>query len=172
MQGLDLIEIPPERGDRLGVVEQWLRQDVALALICLERSSIQDRAGEQFRVPECVGYSVSGQRVLEVSGIADQRPTGTVRLPEMPGDAGEATQAADQASATDIVTKMRRVCSEHLAEAALDISAKRGREGCARHCGKHTVLSMVRRNDTCRNVLRKVPVISVPLQILVVSVDV
>lgn len=107
MQGLDLIEIPPERGDRLRIVEQRLRQDVALALIGLKRSSIQDRAGEQFRVPECVGYSVSGQRVLEVSGIADQRPTGTVRLPEMPGDASEAMQAADQASATDIVAEMR-----------------------------------------------------------------
>src|SRR6478752_10056036 len=107
MQGLDLIEIPPERGDRLGVVEQWLRQDLALALICIERSSIQDGAGEQFRVPECVGYSVSGQRVLEVSGIADQRPTGTVRLPEMPGDASATTQAADQATATDIVAEMR-----------------------------------------------------------------
>ena len=42
MQGLDLIEIPPERGDRLRIVEQRLRQDVALALIGLERSSIQD----------------------------------------------------------------------------------------------------------------------------------
>ena len=37
MQGLDLIEIPPERGDRLRIVEQRLRQDVALALIGLER---------------------------------------------------------------------------------------------------------------------------------------
>src|SRR6478609_3100086 len=125
MQGLDLIEIPPERGDRLCSVEQRLRQQVALALIGLERSSIQDGAGEQFRVPECVGYSVSGQRVLEVSGIADQRPTGTVRLPEMPGDASETTQAADQASATDIVTKMRRVCREDLEEGAVDIAAKR-----------------------------------------------
>src|SRR6476660_3993929 len=172
MQGLDLVEIPPERGDRLGVVEQWLRQDVALALIGLERSSIQDRASEQVSVPECVGYSVSGQRVLEVSGIADQRPTGTVRLPEMPGDAGESTQAADQASATDIVAEMRRVCHEDLEERPLGIPAKCGREGCAWHCGKHTVLSMVRRNDTCRNVLRKVPVISVTLEVLVVSVDV
>ena len=50
MQGLDLIQIPPERGDLLGIVEQRLRQDVALALIGLERFSIQDRAGEQFRV--------------------------------------------------------------------------------------------------------------------------
>src|SRR5258707_6002939 len=139
MQGLDPIEIPPERGDRLRIAEQRLRQDVALALIGLEPSSIQDRAGEQFRVPECVGYSVSGQRVLEVSGIADQRPTGTVRLPEMPGDAGEATQAAHQASATDIVAEMRRVCREDLEEGALDISAKRGREGRARHADKHTV---------------------------------
>src|SRR6476660_529894 len=172
MQGLDLVEIPPERGDRLGVVEQWLRQDVALALIGLERSSIQDRAGEQFRVPECVGYSVSGQRVLEVSGIADQRPTGTVRLPEMPGEAGEATQAADQASATDIVAEMRRVCRENLEEGALDIAAKRRREGCARHADKYTMLPVVRGDDACRNVLRKVPVISVPLQLLVVSIDV
>ena len=90
----------------------------------------------------------------------------------MPGDAGEATQAADQASATDIVAEMRRVCREDLEEGALDISAKRGREGCARHAGKHAVLPMVRGDDTCRNVLRKVPVISVPLQVLVVSVDV
>src|SRR6478736_9984459 len=124
MQGFDLIEIPPERSDRLCIVEQRFRQDVALALICIERSSVQNRAGEQFRVPECVGYSVSGQRILEVSGIADQRPTGTVRLPEMPGDAGEATQAADQASATDIVAEIRRVCIEDLEEAVLDISAK------------------------------------------------
>src|ERR1700746_2261835 len=169
MQGLDLIEIPPERGDRLRIVEQRLRQDVALALIRFERSSIQDRTGEQFRVPECVGYSVSGQRVLEVSGIADQRPTGAVRLPEMPGGAGEATQAADQASATDIVAEMRRVCREDLAGGALDISAKRGREGCARHADKHTVLPVVRGDDTRRNVLREVPVISVPLQVLEVS---
>ncbi len=172
MQGLDPIEIPPERGDRLRIAEQRLRQDVALALIGLEPSSIQDRAGEQFRVPECVAYSVSGQRVLEVSGIADQRPTGTVRLPEMPGDAGEATQAAHQASATDIVAEMRRVCREDLEEGALDISAKRGREGRARHADKHTVLPVVRGDDTCRNVLRKVPVISVPLEVLIVAVDV
>ena len=95
MQGLDLIEIPSERGDRLRIVEQRLRQYVAFALIGLERSSIQDRAGEQVSVPKCVGYAVSGQRVLEVSGIANQRPTGTVRLPEVSGDAGEATQASD-----------------------------------------------------------------------------
>src|ERR1700746_2642641 len=122
MQGLDLIEIPPARGDRLRIVEQRLRQDVALALIDLERSSIQDRASEQFRVPECVSYSVSSQRVLEVSGIADERPTGSMRLPEMPGDTGEATQATDQASATDIVAEMRRVCRENLEEGAIDIS--------------------------------------------------
>lgn len=126
MQGLDLIEIPPERGDCLRHVEQRLRQRIALVLIGLEctRPSIEDRAGQQLRVPECVGYSVSGQRVLEVTGIADQRPTGTVRLPEMPGDADEATQAADQASANDIVAEMRRVCREDLEEGALDISAK------------------------------------------------
>src|SRR5258706_15288780 len=169
MQGLDPIEIPPERGDRLRIAEQPLRQDVALALIGLEAFYIQDRAGEQFRVPECVGYSVSGQRVLEVSGIADQRPTGTVRLPEMPGDAGEATQAAHQASATDIVAEMRRVCREDLEEGALDISAKRGREGRARHADKHTVLPVVRGDDTCRNVLRRTPVISLPLRIIVGS---
>src|SRR6476620_8167269 len=139
MQILDLIKVPPERSDCLRHVEQWLRQRIALVLIGLERarSSIEDRAGQQLRVPQCVGYSVSGQRVLEVSGIADQRPTGTVRLPEMPGDAGEATQAADQASATDIVTKMRRVCRENMEEGALDIAAKRRREGCARHADKY-----------------------------------
>ena len=104
-------------------------------LIGLERarSSIQDRASQQFRVPECVGYAVSGQRVLEVSGIADERPAGAVRLPEMPGDTGKATQAADQASATDVAAEMRRVCREDLEEGALDISAKCAREGCARH---------------------------------------
>src|ERR1700756_4895514 len=143
MQGLDLSQIPPERGYRLRIVEQRLRQNVALPPGGLECSSIQDRAGEQFRVPECVGYSVSGQRVLEVSGIADQRPTGTVRLPEVPGGAGEATQATHQVSATDIVAEMRRVCREDLTEGAIDISAKRGREGCSGHADKHTVLLLV-----------------------------
>ena len=87
MQVLDLVEAPPERGDRLRHVEQGLRQGIALMLIGLERarSSIQDRAGQQLRVPECVGYAVGGQRVFEVTGIADERPTGAVRLPEMPG---------------------------------------------------------------------------------------
>ena len=126
MQVLDLIEAPPERGDRLRHVEQGLRQDIALMLIGLERArpSIQDRAGQQLRVPECVGYAVGGQRVFEVTGIADERPTGAVRLPEMPGDAGEATQAADQASATDVAAEMRRVCREDLEEGALDVSVK------------------------------------------------
>ena len=130
MQALDLIEAPSERGDRLRHVEQGLRQDIALMLIGLERAlaSIQDRAGQQLGVPECVGYAVGGQGVFKVTGIADERPTGAVRLPEMPGDAGEATQAADQASATDIAAEMRRVCREDLEEAALDVSVKVSRK--------------------------------------------
>ena len=133
MQVLDLIEAPPERGDRLRHVEQGQRQDIALMLIGLERArpSIQDRAGQQLRVPECVGDAVGGQRVFEVTGIADERPTRAVRLPEMPGDAGEATQAAGQASATNIAAEMRRVCREDLEETALDVSVKGVPEGCA-----------------------------------------
>ena len=133
MQALDLIEAPLERGDRLRHVKRGPRQDIALTLIVLERAlvSIQDRAGQQLRVPECVGYAVGGQRVFKVTGIAGERPTGAVRLPEMPGGAGEATQAADQASATDIVPEMLRICRENPEESALDISAKRAREGCA-----------------------------------------
>ena len=97
MQALDLSEAPSERGDRLRHVKQGPRQDIALTLIALERAlvSIQDRAGQQLRVPECVGYAVGGQRVFKVTGIAGERPTGAVRLPEMSGDAGEATQPAD-----------------------------------------------------------------------------
>ena len=133
MQVLDLIEAPPERGDRLRHVEQGLRQAIALMLIGLERArpSIQDCAGQQLRVPECVAYAVGGQRVFEVTGIANERPTGAVRLPEMPGDAHEATQAADQTSATDISAEMRRVCREDLEEGAFDVSVKCLPEGCA-----------------------------------------
>ena len=111
MQIPNLVEAPPERGNRVRQVKQGLRQGIALTLICLERalSSIQDRAGQQLRVPECVSYAVGSERVFEVTGIADERPTGPVRLPEMAGDAGEATQAADQASVTDISGKMRRI---------------------------------------------------------------
>jgi hypothetical protein len=73
VQDLDLIEIPSERRDGLRHVEQRLRQEIALVLIGIERarSSIEDRASQQLGVPERVGYSVSGQRVLVVSGIAD-----------------------------------------------------------------------------------------------------
>ena len=174
MQILDLIEAPLEGGNRLRHVEQGPRQGIALMLIGLERalSSIQDRAGQQLRVPECVTNAMSSQRVFKVAGVADERPARAVRLPEMPGDAREATQAADQASSTDIAAEMRRVCSEDLEEGALDVSVECVPEGCARHGCKHAVLAMVRGDDACRNVLSEVPVITAALQAVVITVDV
>ena len=49
--------------------------------------SVEDGVGEQFRVAEGVGDAVHGDRVLEVAGIADQRPPGPHgrrRNPRMP----------------------------------------------------------------------------------------
>ena len=126
MQIPNLVEAPPERGNRVRQVKQGLRQGIALTLICLERalSSIQDRAGQQLRVPECVCYAMGSQRIFEVTGVADERPPCAVRLPEMSRGADKASQAADQASVTDISAKMRRICREDLEKTALDISVK------------------------------------------------
>ena len=49
-----------------------------------------DRVGEEFGVAEGVGDPVGGERVLEITGVADERPARPVGLLEIAGGAGEA----------------------------------------------------------------------------------
>ena len=82
MELLNLWEVPFEGCDGIGHFKVSDRQLVASTLIAGERGL---RAGghrlrEQFRVDERIGDSVGRQRILEVTGIADECPAGSERL--------------------------------------------------------------------------------------------
>ena len=88
------------------------------------RTSIDDRAGQQLRIPQGVRNAVRRQWVLEVAGVADERPSGTMRLPHVSWNAGEAAQAADPAGAGDIRAQLLGIRLKHLQERALDAAAE------------------------------------------------
>jgi hypothetical protein len=82
MELLDLWQIPFEGRDGIGHFEVFAGQPVASILIAGKRRlrAGRRRLREQFRVDQRVCDSVSRQRILEVTGIAHERPTGSDRL--------------------------------------------------------------------------------------------
>ena len=82
MELLNLWQIPFEGCDGIGHFKVSERQPVASTLIAGERGL---RAGggclrEQVRVDERICDSVGRQRILEITGIADECPAGSERL--------------------------------------------------------------------------------------------
>ena len=84
MELLNLREVPLEGRHRIGHFEVVARQLVASTLIAGERDlrACGCRLREEFRVDERIGDSVGRQRILEVAGIANERPAGSERLSE------------------------------------------------------------------------------------------
>ena len=82
MELLNLWEVPLEGRDRIGHFEVSDRQLVASTLIAGERGlrACGCRLREEFRVDERIGDSVGRKRILEVAGIANERPARSERL--------------------------------------------------------------------------------------------
>ena len=90
----DLGVVPLLAGDAVDDVEQRDAEPVARRLVVLERvverrrvvaEPVDDGAGEQLGVAERVGEPVRADRVLEVAGVADERPAGTVGTADVAG---------------------------------------------------------------------------------------
>ena len=62
-------------------------------------------------VPQRIRHSVSCQRILEVTRVADERPSRAIRLPEVPRRSRKAPQAAneeeDRIKAVEATAKLR-----------------------------------------------------------------
>src|SRR5688572_8474469 len=88
-------QIPAERGYRISGFEQIDTRGIPLFLVVSQRvvRSVVDRIGEQFRVAQRIRDAVGSQRVLEVSGVTDQRPAGSVRASKKPGLTGKSVKA-------------------------------------------------------------------------------
>jgi hypothetical protein len=73
----DLCKIPIVGRDRVSDLEEARGPSVPGAIVLGQRAlaSLGSSLGEQFGVDQCIGHSVSGERILEVSGIANKRPT-------------------------------------------------------------------------------------------------
>jgi len=86
MELLNLGQVPLEGRDGIGHFEVLRRQRVASTLIAGERGlrACGCRLREEFRVDECVGDSVGRKRILEVAGIANERPARSERLSKEP----------------------------------------------------------------------------------------
>src|SRR5439155_8898268 len=82
VKGLQTFEIPLESGDGVGDLEELTRQLVAGRLIAGERTvrSMLHGACQELCVAQCVADAVSGDGILEITGVADQRPPRTVAL--------------------------------------------------------------------------------------------
>ena len=93
-QRADRAQRPFERGDAIGDLEQAGRPRVAAPLVFgkRRRRAVDDRLGQQLGIAKRVGDAVGRQRILEVSRVADERPSLAPALTEVPGAAGEAGQ--------------------------------------------------------------------------------
>src|SRR5262245_39539203 len=91
MELLDLREVPFEGGDGIGYFKVPDRQPVTGTLISGERGlgAGGHRLLEQFRVDQRIRDSVRRQRILEVTGIADERPARSERLSKESDLSGE-----------------------------------------------------------------------------------
>ncbi len=78
----------------IGDLEQTARPLVAAALIVDQRRprAFDDRVGEKLGISKRIRNAVGGQRILEIPGVADERPAATPALTEIPGAPGEAGQ--------------------------------------------------------------------------------
>ena len=75
------IEGPVVRGHSFRGLKQLVRESISRALIRHERRGValagqhrKHRIREQLGITESVGNSVGGYRILEIAGIANQRP--------------------------------------------------------------------------------------------------
>ena len=84
MQMLELREVPRKGCDRVGHLEKPHGPIVASALVVGEDAlgPIDRGAGEELRIDEGVGYSVSREWILEIACVTDERPAGPVGLAE------------------------------------------------------------------------------------------
>src|SRR5215212_9952323 len=104
-----LRQVPVVARDALGDAEQRLGQAVTGALVIAESLELkvttvgcsEDCPGEQFRVAQGVRDAVRGNRVLEIAGVAHQRPTWARRGADPAGLTGKRTQRADRRYSTD-----------------------------------------------------------------------
>src|SRR6478735_11514513 len=102
-QWLHLVAVPLEAGDLVADLEELRGEQVALALVAVERlglgstpgERVQDRTRQQVRVAQRVGHPVRADGVLEVPGIAHQGPPRPPRPPDEPAPAGPPVEAPD-----------------------------------------------------------------------------
>ena len=134
------------------------------------RRAFDDRIGEKLGIAKRVRDAVGGQRILEVPGVADERPSATPALTEVTGAAGEAGQWPFAAGADCLRERGRRLmenAQEGLRNGrAAIISGQR----CRRNARKHECLAIVRRNHTRRARRAVVPVVAVERKIWPVAV--
>src|SRR4051812_31198694 len=83
MQAGQRLEIPLVAGDPLQDREQRHRQLIAQSFVANE-VACDGRVSQELGVAEGIGDAVCRERILEVPGISDERPPGTVRLAELP----------------------------------------------------------------------------------------
>jgi len=173
VQDADLVERPVEAGNRLGHVEHWRAEGGAGGLVGGQRviAAAAERLGEQFRVQQGVGDAVRGQRILEVPGVADQRPARAVAAHEHPALAAEAVQAVPRLAARQGVRQPRVELGQDTAEAAADVAAERRLEARCRHGDEHTRRVVVGGDDADAGLGAVDPAIAVAWTAVPVPVD-
>src|SRR5262245_62712104 len=111
MKLLDLVEVPQERGDRIGGAQKRQGQFVTLALVGLEPAgaAIDDSSREQLRIAKGVRDPVRGQGVLEIAGITDESPACAMTLSEVAWRSCKAPQTTGQCGPANVGAQFGKV---------------------------------------------------------------
>src|SRR5262249_42750076 len=82
-----VLERPVDRADRVGRRKDRQRETVTLFLKFPERrlAAGKNRGRRSFSIAQRIRNAVRRQRIAEETGIADQHPAGTMRLPKSAG---------------------------------------------------------------------------------------
>ena len=112
-----------------------------------------------------------GQWILEITCIADERPSRPIGLLEIARGPAKAPQTTDQPRIAKAIAKLGRIRGRNLHEPTFHVSAERRRKAIARNTDEDAVLPVVRWNDAGGDALFEEPVDAVILHVLKVAED-
>jgi hypothetical protein len=144
-----LLQVPREGRNLISSFKQVQARRVSLLLVCSESvlGSRVDRIREKLSISERVRNAVSGQRVLEISRVANQCPAGSMRLPKESEVSGEAVKVRLARNA-QLIRKTGSDLRQQLPEGAVPRVCKQAGDFGSGHRNGHARLAAALRPGT------------------------